>query len=157
RCVRTSTFSGQAAWAQREDLLGTPTAERRRKATGSLQETFDKLRLVSLTLGDSNDPDKPLKVTTEFEIDDLFAGDKGLTGQLIDTGGYMRLANSHIDPERDVALEIGEPFVSVQRFTVEAPPAFRFEIEPSDQQAKSEWGSFRRVIKARGKSPRKVE
>lgn len=158
RCTKTTTYHDNAAEDRRDELLGTPPGERRRLVADRLHETFDKLRLISLTLGpDSDDLDKPLQVTTEFEAEELFIGKEELSGQLIDAGGYSQLSSLHIDPDRETPLDLGEPFVTVQRLIVEAPPGFRFDAKPDDQRVKSAWGNFRRVVKFNTKTPRRLE
>jgi tetratricopeptide (TPR) repeat protein len=147
RAERSVEYRGVAAWSKRDDYVDTPIRERRRLAVADLIDGFPKVKLKSLSFENLSDFDKPLKVTTVFDEAEHFAGDKLREGTLGDIGLWQELLGININPERKVAIDLGDPFASICRYEVTLPPCLRFAQVPGAQRLTCQWGGFSFTVK----------
>jgi tetratricopeptide (TPR) repeat protein len=144
-CRRTAVYHGSAAVSQRDAWIEVPPGERRRLVTAELQDSNSRARLRSLTVdeGSLTDFDRDVSGRLEFDIPGHFSGGEEREGSLTDSKVWGRLLAFTLDLDRQAPLELGSPFESVHRCTVELPAAYRFDGLPHDQVVPSKWGTFR--------------
>jgi tetratricopeptide (TPR) repeat protein len=147
RAERSVEYRGVAAWSKRDDYVDTPVRERRRLAVAELVDGFPKVKLRSVSFENLSDFDKPLTVKTTFEEAEHFVGDKLREGTLGDVGLWQELLGININPERKVAIDLGDPFASICRYVVNLPPSLRFAQVPGPQRLTSAWGAFSFSVK----------
>jgi tetratricopeptide (TPR) repeat protein/transglutaminase-like putative cysteine protease len=159
RDVRTATYFGHAALAQREAWVETPPGERRRLMTAELQDANSRARLLRLDVDSKQlqDFDEPVRASLVFEVPGHFSGDSGLEGSVSDSKVWGKLLSVNLDYDRTVALDLGAPFDSYHHFTVSLPPAYRFDEVPRERELHSRWGSFSLRVRAGNEEPRRVE
>jgi tetratricopeptide (TPR) repeat protein/transglutaminase-like putative cysteine protease len=143
RVERRSTYQGVAAWVKRDEFVDTPKAERRRLVTAELLDAYPKARLSDLEFDASlAEVDRPLTVRASFQMPELFSGGTTREGTLGEQGPWTPILALNVDRERKTAIDLGEPFETVQRFTVKLPATHRFADVPGPQSIASAWGTF---------------
>jgi tetratricopeptide (TPR) repeat protein len=161
RCERVSVSHGSAAMGQRDTFLEVPSGEQRRQVTTELQDAHSRARLVHLGVNDDElrDYDKPVTVRSVFEIANHFPGSSEREGSVADSKVWNKLLVYPLDYERDVALNLHQPFESRHRYHIHLPPAYYLESVPRDVKFQTSWAVFTRIVKAReNQSPiREVE
>jgi tetratricopeptide (TPR) repeat protein/transglutaminase-like putative cysteine protease len=155
--VRSAEYRGLAAWNKRDDYVDTPAGERRRLAIADLVDAYPKAKLKDVAFQALDDLDKPLTVTTTFEVTEAFTGEKTREGTLGDTGLWQQLLGITINPERKIAIDAGDPFASVCRYVVDLPPSLRFVQTPAAQRLQSAWGGFKLEVKQDPATPHRLE
>jgi tetratricopeptide (TPR) repeat protein/transglutaminase-like putative cysteine protease len=145
-CKRQTTYVGTPALTQRDAWFETAPAERRRLMTAELQDSNSRTKLRWLKVDEASltNLDQPVKAEMEFEIPGAFArGDRDeKDGSVTDSRVWSRLLSYNLDYDRQVPLDLGNPFESTQRWVVQLPPAYRFVSVPFDHDVRSPWGHF---------------
>jgi hypothetical protein len=141
---RVIEYSGEAALVKRERWADASTKERRRLVRTELLDTqigakLDKLEFDEQALRQGRDP---LTATLTFSVPDQFAGDGDLDGSIAENSLWGYLLGVNVDPERELPLELKEPFETITRYEIEAPKGFLLEDPPEDADVKSKWGQF---------------
>jgi tetratricopeptide (TPR) repeat protein/transglutaminase-like putative cysteine protease len=155
---RVSRYQGTAAWNKRDDFVDTPKTERRRIVTAELLDAYAKVKLRDLVFDDSlPDCDRPLTVRATFDLPDLFTGETTREAPLGDQNLWNLLLSLNVDPERTAAIDLGEPFESVQRFVVRVAPTHVFASVPPTQAIVSAWGTFDSSAKQPDDKPHELE
>ncbi|HZV05289.1 MAG TPA: DUF3857 domain-containing protein [Gemmataceae bacterium] len=161
RCERVSVSHGSAAMGQRDTFLEVPAGERRRQVTTELQDAHSRARLVHLHVKeeDLRDYEKPVTVRTVFEIANHFPGSSEREGSISDSKVWSKLLVYPLDYERDVALNLHQPFESRHRYHIHLSPAYYLESVPRDVRYQTPWAVFTRTVKTReNRSPiREIE
>ncbi|MFO0926819.1 MAG: transglutaminase-like domain-containing protein [Gemmataceae bacterium] len=144
RCRRTVISNGAAAMAQRDLYLETPPGERRRLLTGELQDAISRTRLLALTIDEKalGDFDRPVTITSEFEIPGHFAGETELEGNVTDSRVWGKLLAYTFDHDRQTPLELPSAFVSTHVYRFHAPATHQVDGPPRDRTLRSPWGTF---------------
>jgi tetratricopeptide (TPR) repeat protein len=158
RADRRSVYEGVAAWVKRDEFLDAPKAERRRLFTAELLDAYPKAKLRDLDFDASlGDVDRPLTIRASFQMPELFTGGTAREGTLGEQGPWTPILALNVDHERKTAIDLGEPFETVQRILIKLPATHRFADVPGPQSLKSSWGTFEvRVIHAEDQ-PRNLE
>ncbi|HTK75305.1 MAG TPA: DUF3857 domain-containing protein [Gemmataceae bacterium] len=143
RAERRSVYQGIAAWVKRDDFADAPKAERRRLVTAELLDAYPKARLQDLEFDATlADVDRPLSVRATFQMPELFSGGTAREGTLGEQGPWTSILSLNVDHERKTAIDLGEPFETVQRLVVKLPATHRFNDVPGPQTIASPWGTF---------------
>jgi transglutaminase-like putative cysteine protease/tetratricopeptide (TPR) repeat protein len=143
-CRRTMSFHGSAAVSQRDAWTEVPPGERRRLISGELQDAYSQSRLRSLNVDESTlrQLDQPVRATVEFDIRNHFAGESEREGNLADNKLWGRLLAFNLDPDREPALELGNPFKLSHHYQVQLPAAYRYDGTSRAHAVNSKWGTF---------------
>ncbi len=144
RSERTVVSYGSAALGQRDQFVEVPIGERRRQVAAELQDANSKTRLLRLSIDEKSlmDFDQPVTARLVFETPGQFTGSPDLEGSITDSKVWGRLLAYTLDYDRQVGLQLGQPFESVHRYLVQLPPAYYLEALPKDRKVRSRWGSF---------------
>jgi tetratricopeptide (TPR) repeat protein/transglutaminase-like putative cysteine protease len=155
---RRVVFHGAAAVIQRDAWSDLPAVERRLLLAAELQNFNTRARLRRLEVSDRDlrDLDRPLTTALEFDIPAHFGGRKELEGVIGDPKVYDKLMRHTLEYDRQVALDLGRPFISTHRFQIQLPVALQFDGLPRDRLVESKWGTFRRTVRADAKDPRRA-
>ncbi len=147
---RQVSYQGGAALNRRDAWVETPSGERRRLLVQELQDSFTRTRHVSLKIDDKNllDFDRPVTAHMDFQVPHHFSGDEVMEGSFTDAVIWNRFLAYNVDPERTLPLKLPGPFVSVHKYRVFLPLAFRFDSLPRAQVVKSRWGRFKLDVRA---------
>jgi tetratricopeptide (TPR) repeat protein/transglutaminase-like putative cysteine protease len=159
RCRRTATYHGSAALSQRDTWTELPPGERRRLMTAELQDANSRTRLRSLVVdeGSLSDFDRHVSAGLEYDIPGHFSGDTEREGSLTDSKVWSRLIAYNLDPDRESPFDLGSPFESIHRYTLQLPPAYRFDGLPHEQSVRSKWGSFELLVMPDVRDPRRLD
>jgi tetratricopeptide (TPR) repeat protein/transglutaminase-like putative cysteine protease len=145
-CKRQATYIGTPALTQRDTWFETAPAERRRLMTAELQDANSRTKLHWLKVDEASltNMDQPVKAEMEFEIPGHFApGERDeKDGSVADSRVWSRLLSYNVDYDRQVPLDLGNPFESTHRWVVQLPAAYRFVSIPFDHDVRSPWGHF---------------
>jgi transglutaminase-like putative cysteine protease/tetratricopeptide (TPR) repeat protein len=157
--TRQAAYYGTAALTQRDAWFEAAPSERKRLVTAELQDANSHTRLRWLKVDEDSlrNNDGPVRAEMQFDIPGQFNGTSEKDGSVADSKIWSRLLSFSIDPDRQVPLDLGNPFESRHRFVVELPVAYRFEALPRDQDVRSPWGSFRVEVKGGIETPRRLE
>lgn len=140
---RRSTYQGIAAWVKRDEFVDAPKSERRRLIAAELLDAYPKARLHDLEFDASlADVDRPLTVRATFVMPELFTGKTAREGTLGEQGPWTPILSLNVDRERKTAIDLGEPFETVQRIAVKLPATHRFVDVPGPEKIASPWGTF---------------
>jgi tetratricopeptide (TPR) repeat protein len=144
RAERVVVSHGSAALAQRDLFVEVPSGERRRQAASELQDANSRTRLLRLEVDEKAlaDFDQPVSVRLTFETPGQFNGNPDLDGSITDSKVWGKLLGYNLDYDREVGVQLGQPFESVHRYVIQLPPAYYLESVPKDRSVKSPWGSF---------------
>jgi tetratricopeptide (TPR) repeat protein len=158
RQVRMSVYSGAPAVAHREAWAEAPPGEQRRLVAAELQGAQPRARLRDLKIDEKGlaNWSEPVRAKIDFDVPKQFHCDSDMEGAFSDGEVWTRLLSITIDPERKCGLNLELPFESVHRYTIELPPAYRFEPMPTDERITSKWGSFASQIRPRGAGGREA-
>lgn len=150
---------GAAAHLGRSEWVDVPSGERRRGMASELQNAQSKARLLRLAIDEKKlkDFDQPVAADIVFEVPSHFNGDNNLEGSITDSRVWARLLSINLDYDRKLPLELGTPFESIHKYTIELPHVLRFDETPKNRSVKSKWGTFELKVKADAKAPRKLE
>ena len=150
RFFRAGIWKGAAAVQRRNSYFETPRGERLRIASTEIKDAFPKARLWKLNIDEASldDPDRPVGSAAEFVVPKQFSGDEELEGSFTDSVVWSRLLGYAVDPERKLPLDLGYPFESTHRFTIELPPGYRLDSWPTDVSVRTDWGEFDRNVEA---------
>jgi tetratricopeptide (TPR) repeat protein len=161
RAERDVVSSGSAALGQRDLFVEVPSGERRRQVAGELQDANSRTRLLRLSLDEKTlaDFEQPVTVRMTFETPGQFTGNPDLEGSITDSKVWGKLLGYNLDYDREVGIQLGQPFESVHRYVIQLPPAFYLESVPKDRTVKSPWGSFTAKVRTpdRGEAVRRLE
>ena len=70
---------------------------------------------------------------------------------------WTALLAASANPERTVALDVGDPAAYVSRFVINLPPVYRFVATPEGQAASSRWGKLDVRVEQPENQPRRLE
>jgi transglutaminase-like putative cysteine protease/tetratricopeptide (TPR) repeat protein len=149
RCKRKQAQSGLAAVALRGRYGEVPPTERRQKMTATLQDSYSRARLLSLTVAPAgiDNHDLPVEMEMEYEVPRHFTGSNEKEGSLADNWTWSRLLAYNIDHGREAAMLLPSPFVSTHVYRVHLPPGWEWDGTPRAKEAKSRWGHFRLEVR----------
>jgi tetratricopeptide (TPR) repeat protein/transglutaminase-like putative cysteine protease len=158
RCLRTATYHGGAALAQRDSWLEVPAGERRRLMSSDLQDANNKTHLCALHIDERKlrDLDGPVSAEVVFEIPGHFSGDSDREGSVTDSKVWAKLLAVTLDYDRQAALDLWAPFESRHRYVFHLPPGTRLDSPPEKRAVRSKWGSFTLTTKE-GSDPHELE
>lgn len=144
RAVRTSTYTGLYAYNRRHDYVEVPTGERRQQIAAELQDANSQTRLDHFSFDETalKDYDRPVQARFVFEVPGHFSGDTEKEGSITDSPVWGKLLSVTFDHHRTVPLDLGVPFESVHRYTIELPPALRHSAQARERVVQSKWGTF---------------
>jgi tetratricopeptide (TPR) repeat protein/transglutaminase-like putative cysteine protease len=150
RCERTVSTYGAAALGQRDLFVEVPAGERRRQVAAELQESYNRARLLKLTVDEATlqDYDRPVTSQMVFEIPGHFTGTPDREGSISDSRAWGRLLAYNLDYDRQVAFELPAPFESKHRFVIHLPVAYALDDVPRGRTITSSWGRFEVRVKA---------
>lgn len=142
---RTIDSYGEAALMKRESWSDLSAKERRRLIRGELLEQHSRARLgETLEIDEKSvrDGEEPVRLKLSYDVPDHFHGEGFLSGHISDNSLWSAFLSVTVDPERESAIELKEPFEAKHRFEIEAPKDFRLGDLPDDEEVRSKWGTF---------------
>jgi tetratricopeptide (TPR) repeat protein len=161
RAERVVVSHGSAALGQRDLFVEVPAGERRRQAASELQDANSRTRLLRLNVEEKSlmDFDQPVTARLVFETPGQFTGNPELEGSLTDSKVWGRLLSYTLDYDRQVGLQLSQPFESVHRYVIQLPPAYYLETLPKNRSVQSRWGSFTAKVSTpdKGDAVRRLE
>ncbi len=147
RARRSEVYHNLGALNQRDRWLEVPIGEQRRQAVARLLDSNNQSRLHRLTIDEESlrDFDRPVRATVEFTVPGQFGG-KERESSFTDSRVWAYLLAYHVDPDRQLPLELGGPVDTRHAYLLRAPAGFEFDGLPRSRTVRSKWGSFSRTI-----------
>ncbi len=148
--VRTVEYFGEAALLKRDEWLDVSAKERRRLIRGDLLDAHSRARFGEVVIDDKNLRSciDPVRMQYAFDVPGHLHGQGALQGSISDNALWGSLLGITVDPDRESALELKQPFESKHRYVVEAPKGFVLVDPPEVEEIRSKWGRFSVKAKA---------
>jgi tetratricopeptide (TPR) repeat protein len=158
-CERHSEAHGSAAFASRADWVEVPPGERRRAMAAELQNSQSKAHLVRLKIDEKRlkDFDQAVEADIVYDVPGHFSGENGLEGSITDSRVWARILSVNLDYDRKLPLDLGLPFESVHKYSIELPPIYHFDEAPKEKSVQSKWGRFELKVRHDAATPRRLE
>ena len=123
KCERHTDGYGAAAHLGRTEWVEVPPGERRRGMAAELQNAQSKAHLLKLNIDEKKlkDFDQPVSSDVVFEVPAHFTGENGLEGSVTDSRLWARVLSVNLDYDRKLPLDLGTPFESVHKYTIDLP------------------------------------